>query len=230
MKHSQILNLALLVSLLCTSCSLRSRDTLEPEVQQTPATSAVTQIEGASAPPLPPVVNTDAGYLIQPGDKMTVYFPSAADYGFAALVRPDGYITLPFFGDQMAEGRTPEELAKAVTKRYSNILRDSRAVVGLTETGPQPIYIYGEVSKPNRYVYSRGLDLMSAITTAGGTLRSASLSNVIVIRVSAEGAYTYQSHNLNDLLDSSFPQPVWLQPRDNRRCANFNHRRHWPLD
>ena len=213
MKHLKVLHLALFVSLLCGSCSLRSRDTLAPVEQQVPAVEVEEPLADASLLP-PAMMSQDQGYLIQPGDQMAVYFPSAADYGFTALVRPDGRITLPLYGDLLAEGQTPESLADAIERRYASTLRDSRAVVGLTATGPQPVYVYGEVGSPNRYTYTRGLDLMSAITTAGGALRTASLSNVVVIRVSPEGAYTYSTHDLNDLLDSSFPQPVWLQPRD----------------
>ena len=208
MKRSAFL-FAVVGLLLCTSCSLRSRDTLEAEIPD-----LAPPVEHDVSQPAPSVPSADTRYLIQPADRLDVFFPAATDFGFKAMVRPDGYVTLPHFGDLLAEGRTAEELAAAISRQYAQVLRDPHAVVGLTETGPQPYYVFGEVNRPNRYDHERGLELLSAISAAGGARRTAALSSVIVIRVGADGAYSYQDYDLNDLLDADSPRPVWIQPRD----------------
>lgn len=208
-----LLIVALAGTIITSSCSLRPREELEP---MDGIQSLTVQHEAAyiAAPGQVDQPIDDHRYLLQPGDQIEVYFPVVKDYNFSASIRPDGFITLPMFGDEAAEGYSPEELATNISLKYSQVLRDPHSVVNVIRTGPQYIYVFGEVKQPNRYDYNQGIDLLNAITAAGGPLRTASLEQVVVVHVSSDGAYQYKVYNLNDLLEKSSPQPVLLNPRD----------------
>lgn len=200
--------LTLLMAGLCLSCGFQSRKSMDP------ASDLLRQ------DPLPQdQIGTVAGamsleYLLQSGDRLEIYFPSAREQNFVAVVRPDGRITLPLTGDVDAEGSTPVALSKRITQAYTNLLKDPQAQVAVTAFGPQPVYIFGEVANPARYDWTRGLDLVQALSMAGGTQRTAELANVVLVRVGADGAYRFEVHDVRNLVEQGIRLPVILQPRD----------------
>jgi protein involved in polysaccharide export with SLBB domain len=209
----RIILAAALVLSLATGCTLRERKHLEPEtklpqVVSESATSAARATLDASGS----VVPTDA-YRLTPGDQILVHFPDLTNQDFQALVRPDGYITSPRYGDQPAMGWTPAQLADSLGAVYGREFLSPRATVQVTAFGPQYFYVFGEIRRPDRYELDAPLELISAITRAGGFLRSAVLTNVILVKVGADGAYTFSMHNLNDIAENPSP-PVWLEPND----------------
>ncbi len=200
--------MTLLLAGLCLSCGLQSRKSLDPAgdlLRQNPQPQD--QIAAASGA-------MPQDYLLQAGDRLDVFFPSAREQNFSAVVRPDGRITLPLTGDVDAEGGTPAALSKRITLAYTNLLKDPQAQVAVTQFGPQPVYIFGEVAQPARYDWTRGLDLVQALSMAGGTQRTAGLANVVLVRVGADGAYRYEVHDVRNLLERGGSRPVILQPRD----------------
>jgi protein involved in polysaccharide export with SLBB domain len=206
-----ILIMAFAGLLLLSACGLRSRGTMDSELPLPTST----ELE-RSAEPMPSVVAPalDGRYIVQFSDQLSVFFPAAAAENFDALVRPDGCITLPQIGDLMVAGLSAEEIGDRIADAYKPILRDPTAVVSLRSTSPQSLYVFGEVKRPNKYDFTPGMDLMAALSAAGGVERSAAMGNLLVLRVNSEGMYTYQVHDMNDLLSSDRPYPVMLQARD----------------
>lgn len=221
MKAHFLFGLALMGLTFLSSCGLRSRSSIEPLTEDAhEVADQVAAVVGDKAiAPSDPAASyitelSTAAYRIQTGDQLTVFFPGAPEQQFDALVRPDGRITLPAFGDMQTAGLTTEELSASITEAYGSLLMKPRAVVSVTHSVPANFYVFGEVSNPAVYSYTTGLDLMGALSTAGGVQRTASLSNIIVLRVNPQGVYSYQVHNLNDMLDEDMPMPIWLAPRD----------------
>lgn len=199
MQRILVLICATAMALFAGSCSIRNRPTLIPDRPDTITES------------IQPLVQTD--YYMQVSDQLSVYFPSTPAFNFQAKVRPDGRVTSPLYGDVVAEGKTPQGLADELKALYAKELNDPRVVVSVTEFGPQPIYVLGEVKSPNRYVWERGLDLIQAVGMTGGTLRTANLKDVIVMRVAGDGSYSYTAYNMQSL-QGGRQMPVLLHPRD----------------
>ena len=104
-------------------------------------------------------------------------------------IDPAGYVSLPLAGTLKAAGLTKIELERELAKKFSGELRSPRVTVDVT--GFKPVYIYGEVSKPGEYPYKGGLNLVSAITVAGGTTHRASRSTALVQHVGETGFREY---------------------------------------
>lgn len=196
--------IALLLAGACLSCGLKTRTTIEP-------TGDAIRPEGAVVASSEPA---QLDYVLQSGDRLDVIFPYATTQNFSAVIRPDGRITAPLFGDVEAEGLPPTQLAAHLKGLYAGALQRPDAQVSVTQFGPQPIYVFGEVTKPNRFDWSRNLDLVQALSMAGGVLRSAQLGNVVLLHVSTEGAYRYEVHDLKNMLADKAIRPVFLSPRD----------------
>ncbi len=202
-----------------SACGLRSRSTLDPEAAKIETINQ--QIESLAPGNMWTTLgNSDSTrlangrYTIQEEDKLAVYFPYALSQNFSAHVRPDGRITLPAIGELLVLGMEPVAVADAITNEYASILREPRAVVSIESFAPRSFYVFGEVRRPNKYTYESGLSLMNALSMAGGVERSASLSNIVVLRVSPQNTYSYSIFDLYDLLNRDLPNPIWLQPRD----------------
>lgn len=210
----------LLCLLLLGGCALRSRENLEPVLevyQDTLVNQAATDLQPVAPPRYagsPDAGMAPARYTLQPADEFRVTIPRFPDEAFDGVVRPDGFITSPRYGDVMAMGLTGEQLADTLARAYARDFRDARPTVTLTRTGAQYIYIYGAVRSPDRYAWDGSLDLLSALTLAGGPENRGKLKSIIVVRVGYAGVYTYSVHDLQETLSSAGARPVWLQPRD----------------
>jgi exopolysaccharide production protein ExoF len=92
----------------------------------------------------------------------------AGDY----LVGPDGSIAFPFVGDVAAAGKTTSELAKALGSGL-------RTTLGLTDPPNVtievatfgPVYVTGDVQAPGAYAFAPGLNVLKAVSLAGGARR-----------------------------------------------------------
>jgi protein involved in polysaccharide export with SLBB domain len=152
-------------------------------------------------------------YRISAGDQLQIRFPDLGAQDFAAVVRPDGYITSPRFGDVPAMGWTPPQLADSLAAIYQQEFRSPRATVQVTGFGPRYFYVFGEVHNPDRYTLDEPHDLVSGVTRAGGFLRSAAQENILILKVGPDGRYGFTVFDMNDLAISR-NMPVWLEPND----------------
>ncbi|MCA9785749.1 MAG: hypothetical protein KC488_04270 [Candidatus Cloacimonetes bacterium] len=208
----------LLLLLIVSGCALRSREHLEPAVEvyeDTLAAAAFQVLEQAQpANGAPSMDRPDGRYTLQPADEFRVSFPRIPEENFEGVVRPDGYITSPRYGDLMAMGLAGHELADSLGALYAKDYLGVHPTVTLTRTGSQYVYVYGAVKTPDRYEWDGSLDLLSALTMAGGPDTRGKLKSVIVVRVGYGGVYTYSVHDLQSMLSSTGTAPIWLQPRD----------------
>jgi protein involved in polysaccharide export with SLBB domain len=205
-----------LLALIITGCSLRGRSQMEAQAPLPAADSiepaGIAETIGVMpAEGVPPTFA--AQYRLTTGDQLQVRFPELKNLDFPAVVRPDGYITTPRTGDMPAMGWTPTQLADSIAAAYGREFRSPRATVQVTGFGPQHFYVFGEVKNPNRYTLDQPMELIGAITRAGGFLRSAVPGNIVVVKVSPDGRYAFSLHDLNDILEQTSP-PYWLEAND----------------
>lgn len=74
-------------------------------------------------------------YEIAIGDQIRIEFYHYPQMDRTLNVRPDGRVTVPFKGDIMAAGLTPEELAADVDELFSDFLTQSKSTVSLIRYG-----------------------------------------------------------------------------------------------
>jgi protein involved in polysaccharide export with SLBB domain len=122
----------------------------------------------ASAPP-----------QLEAGEKIRVTVFGENSLSGEYQIDPSGFVSLPLAGTVKAAGLTQSDLARELEANLrSGYLKDPKVTVSILEF--RPFYILGEVEKPGSYPYSSGLNVMSAIATAGGTTYRASQSTVLI--------------------------------------------------
>lgn len=121
-------------------------------------------------------------YRIQPGDILIVSVWKEQDLQSEVLVRPDGGLSFPLAGDIDASGRTVEQVRAAIDERLRKYIPDAVVTVAVKEIGGNRIYVIGKVNRPGEFPFVRPIDVMQALSLAGGATPYAALNDIRVLR------------------------------------------------
>ncbi len=99
-----------------------------------------------------------------------------------ALVRPDGGISYPLIGDVQAAGRTVHEIRGEIAKRLEKFIPDPVVSVAILKVGSQRIYVLGKVAKPGDFPIGRYVDVLQALSMAGGLTQFADGNEIRIMR------------------------------------------------
>lgn len=124
----------------------------------------------------------DEGYKINPGDSLLISVWKEEDLSLEVLVTPDGYCSFPLVGQIRAAGRTADAVAAEVVDRLQQYIPDPVAVVAIVNISGNKFYVIGQVNDPGEYVMSTSLDVMQALSVAGGATPFASLNDIKILR------------------------------------------------
>jgi polysaccharide biosynthesis/export protein len=129
---------------------------------------------------------TDA-YRLQPGDVLSVSVWKEPDLQADVLVRSDGGISFALAGDIPAAGMSFEELRAEIAARLSKYIPDPVVTVAPKLLGGNRVYVIGKVNRPGEFQYIRPLDVMQAISLAGGATPFASVDGIHILRRTTGG-------------------------------------------
>lgn len=128
----------------------------------------------------PPPEPYSVGSYLEPGDKLKVIVYGEDTLTGAYEISPEGNLTMPLVGSVRAAGTTRRQLEMSLASAYSggHFLKDPR--ISIADVSYRPVYVLGEVLTPGRYVYVAGLDVLTAVATAGGFTYRADRSTVLI--------------------------------------------------
>jgi protein involved in polysaccharide export with SLBB domain len=142
-----------------------------------PATKTVVE-----QPPLAPVVDATIGM----GDTFDVKVYGEPDLSGTYRVSVEGTITMPLAGVIKVQGLDQDAAARRIRDRLADgILRDPQVIVTVKELASKKIYIIGQVAKPGTFSYTPLMNVLEAITGAGGFTALAAKNDTTITR--AEG-------------------------------------------
>ena len=146
-------------------------------------------------------------YRIQERDKLKVYFAYERELNQdGVVVLNDGTVSLIGVGNIKLAGLTLSEADSILTMAYSREYREPALSVMVQETSGRRVYVMGEVKTPGLYtVPMGGIDILGAISVAGGFTDDASRAGTLIIRSDREG-YQFQEVNLDRFDDQMFAQ------------------------
>ena len=125
-------------------------------------------------------------YTVNPGDVLDVSVWKEDDLQKQVLVRPDGYFSFPLTGDIRASGQTIEQIREAIAARVSRYVPDPVVSVSMLETRGARVYVIGQVNRPGEFPINRYVDVIQALTMAGGTTPFAQLDDIRILRREGE--------------------------------------------
>ncbi len=127
-------------------------------------------------------------YELQPGDTVSISVWKEKDLETDALVRPDGGLSFPLVGDVEAKGHTLREVRDTIAERLKPYIPDPVVTVAIKEIGGNEIYVLGRVNRPGGYPFSQPIDVMQALSLAGGTTPFAKVNRIVILHRDASGA------------------------------------------
>jgi polysaccharide biosynthesis/export protein len=135
-------------------------------------------IGGAAAAPSV----ADPGYLIGPEDALEIAVWKDDTLKSTTLVRPDGGISFPLAGDVQVAGKTVDQVRDELVRRLDKFVPDPVVSVAVVRVASYRIYVIGRVNKPGEFTAGRVIDVLQALSIAGGTTPFAEEDEIRIIR------------------------------------------------
>ena len=126
----------------------------------------------------------EPGYKLAPEDVLVISVWKEEGLTQDVLIRPDGKLTFPLVGHLQAAGRTAEKIQVEITARLKKYIPKPVVTVSIKAVSGNKIFVIGKVTKPGVYTVGRNIDVMQALSMAGGTTIFAEIDE---IRREAEG-------------------------------------------
>lgn len=127
------------------------------------------------APPAP-------GYTVLPGDVLEISVWGEEDLRGKVLVRPDGAFSFPLCGNISARDKTVVKLQEEITRQLSRYVSDPVVTVSVAEVLGNKVYVIGQVNRPGVFVVNPNVDVLQALSMAGGTTPFASVNDIKILR------------------------------------------------
>lgn len=132
-----------------------------------------------------PAINQVASggeYEIGPEDLLDISVWKEKDLQKEVLVRPDGWITFPLVGNIEAKGKTALQLQEEITQWLKQYIPSPVVSVSIKKIAGYKIFVIGRVNKPGDYVVGRYIDVLQALSLAGGLTPFAEEGNIKIVR------------------------------------------------
>jgi polysaccharide biosynthesis/export protein len=136
----------------------------------------------AAVPATPDGYAVSRDYILQPGDELQIAVWKETDLTAEVVIRPDGGITFPLAGDLPAAGHTVADLTAALEKRVRRYEPDAVVTVMVKAAIGNRVYVIGKVNKPGDFALNRPIDVMQALSLAGGATPFANTNHIRVLR------------------------------------------------
>ena len=124
----------------------------------------------------------DPAYVIGPEDALDIAVWRDETLKASVLVRPDGGISFPLAGDFIVAGRTAAQVRAELVKRLEKYIPEPVVTVSVIKVSSYRIYVLGRVNKPGDFQTGRNVDVLQALSIAGGMTPFASEDDIRIIR------------------------------------------------
>jgi polysaccharide export outer membrane protein len=161
-------------------------------------------------------------YVVEPPDLITVEVLEALPgrpISGERLVRPDGKVSLSFYGELYVAGLTTTEIKEKVVLHLRKYIRDEvlglyaqdengdwkevepkdsdRVFVDVTAYNSKNYYVWGDVAAPGKLPITGNETVLDAINYSGGLIPTAAPQNIRLVRPAPPGACCEQALPVN---------------------------------
>jgi len=196
---------------------LEPDDTARP-ASDVPADTQANRVEQMSeeAAIVPYYNNFFSTYRLGPEDVISVVVFNQDRYSRAGIViPPSGRVALALIpGGVFVNGRTVEEVADIVKKKYDEFIIDPQVTVSLDKAVSYRYSIIGDVGQPGIRLMNHRMTVTEAIAEAGGVLPTGDRSKVVVLRRQNTGVLAQIPVNVSAIYKGKVPDSTYLVPGD----------------
>jgi len=155
-------------------------------------------------------------YRLGPEDVISVVVFNQDRYSRAGIViPPSGRISLSLIpGGIFVNGKTVEEVADLIKKKYDEYIIDPQVTVSLDKASSYRYSVIGDVGQPGIRLMNHRLTVTEALAEAGGVLQTGDKSRVVVLRRQANGMLSPIAVNVSAIYKGRAADNTYLVPGD----------------
>jgi polysaccharide biosynthesis/export protein len=161
-----------------------------------------------------PGPGVNEGYLLHPGDTLVISVWKETELQGEVLVRPDGRISFALAGELEAAGQTVADVARMLEERVRKYIPDAVVTVSVKAVTGNRVYVIGKVNRPGDFPLVGPLDVMQALSLAGGTTPFADTGSIRVLRRSGDRQTSIAFHYKDVARGRKLNQNILLQSGD----------------
>jgi protein involved in polysaccharide export with SLBB domain len=155
-------------------------------------------------------------YRLGPEDVISVVVFGQDRYSRAGIIiPPSGRISLALIpGGVFVNGKTVEEVAAIVTKKYDEFIIEPQVTVSLDKASSYRYSVIGDVAQPGIRLMNHRMTVTEALAESGGVLNTGNKSGVVVLRRQQDGMLAKIPVNVSAIYKGKAPDNVYLVPGD----------------
>ena len=206
-----------LVKFIVISCLTAGQAFAETDTAVMPQT--ITEV-----PSMPPVASDVvilkepenlAGYLLSPGDALDItVWKEEGLQKEQFLIAPDGTIIYPLIGTVTAAGRSINDLKELITHKLADYIADPSVSIKLLSNQGNSVFVIGKVNKPGQVFAGRRIDVLQALSLAGGLTVFADDDNISIQRRVGSDIKVFPFDYSNVIDGDDLDQNILLEPGD----------------
>ncbi|MCP4673480.1 MAG: polysaccharide export protein [Desulfobacula sp.] len=121
-------------------------------------------------------------YRIGPGDVLDIAVWKNPDLTKQLVVLPDGNIHFPLIKELKVGGVTVNELEAMLVDNLKKYVPDPDLSISIVQVNSMMIYVIGKVNHPGRFSITTNIDVLQALSVAGGLNPFAKQKEIAVFR------------------------------------------------
>jgi polysaccharide export outer membrane protein len=156
----------------------------------------------AQVTPVRPDVEAPQRYHVKSGDQLEVFVWGEERMQRSVRVQPDGTFAFPLAGTIRAEGRSVSDISTEIRERIAVNYRSAPPDVTVTvgNASEMRFYVVGKVRTPGSYTSPDTVNIVQALSMAGGAAEFADIKNAVILRQAADGSQVVEPVKLTTVL------------------------------
>ncbi len=126
-------------------------------------------------------------YLLGPEDDLEVSVWKDTELTKEVTVQLDGYFSFPLVGQVLAKGRGINDVQQELRQKLAGYVSNPVVTVLLKKVLSYHVYVIGKVNRPGDFVLGRRVNVMQALSMAGGMTPFASTGDISILREGPQG-------------------------------------------
>ena len=160
--------------------------------------------------------NYFTNYRLGPEDVISVSVFGQDRYSRSGItIPPSGRISLALIpGGLFVNGKTAEEVAELIKKKYDEYIIDPQVNVSLDKAASYRYSILGDIAQPGVRLMTHRMTVTEAIAESGGVLSTGNKSKVVVLRRQKDGTLGQIAVNVDAIYKGKVADSTYLAPGD----------------
>jgi polysaccharide biosynthesis/export protein len=125
-------------------------------------------------------------YTIGPGDVLDISVWKDEALTKSLVVLPDGKISFPLIGELNVGGKTISKLKAEIEAKLVRYIPNVVLSVDVRQLNSMTVYVIGKVNNPGRFAMNSYINVLQALSSAGGLNTFASKGNIKIFRQEGE--------------------------------------------